>query len=292
MSVFEHRVAAVTGAGSGIGRALALGLARRGARLAVSDVDEVGLAETVRLARGLGAEPHHARVDVTDRAAVHRYADDVAVHFGAVHQVYNNAGIGFARTVLESEFSDYERVFAVNLWGVIHGTKAFLPHVIASGDGHVVNISSLNGYMAQGALSHYCATKYAVRAFSEALRIEMLAEGRPVRVTVVHPGGVRTNIVANALAQARALDLPITADDEAHARLMNEKILRMPPDTAADVILKGVQRDRPRVLVGNDAKVIDLVVRAFPGAYPRVLAATMRRLMPAAPADREPAPPR
>jgi NAD(P)-dependent dehydrogenase (short-subunit alcohol dehydrogenase family) len=166
MSAFAGRVAVVTGAGSGIGRALALGLARRGARLALCDVDEAGLAETARAAGALGAEVHTARVDVGLRGAVHAYADAVASRFGAVNQVYNNAGIAFSRPVLDSEYADYERVFAVNLWGVIHGTKAFLPHLIASGDGHVTNISSLNGYMAQADMSHYCTTKFAVRGFT------------------------------------------------------------------------------------------------------------------------------
>jgi len=282
VSSFQHRVATVTGAGSGIGRALAVGLARRGARLALSDVDEAGLAETSRLARDAGAEVHDAPLDVADRAAVHAYADEVAARFGRVNQVYNNAGIAFARSVLESEYADYERILSVNLWGVIHGTKAFLPHLLASGDGHVINISSLNGYMAQGDLSHYCAAKFAVRAFTEALRIEMLAERRRVRVTVVHPGGVRTSIASNALAQARELGLPVTAADEAKVRLYNEKILRMTPDAAADVILRGVERDRARVIVGNDARAIDLLVRALPASYPRALAAAMRRFTPRA----------
>jgi NAD(P)-dependent dehydrogenase (short-subunit alcohol dehydrogenase family) len=281
VSAFAGRVAAVTGAGSGIGRALAVGLSRRGARLALSDIDETGLTETSRLARELGAEVHRARVDVADRAAVHAYADEVAAHFGGVDQIYNNAGIAFARSVLESEYADYERVLAVNLWGVIHGTKAFLPHLIASGDGHVVNISSLNGYMAQGALSHYCAAKFAVRAFTETLRIEMLAERVPVRVTVVHPGGVRTSIASNALAHARELGLPITPADEGRVRLYNEKVLRMRPERAAEIILRGVERNRARVLVGNDARVIDILVRALPSSYVRPMAAAMRRFMPA-----------
>ncbi len=280
MSGFQNRVAAVTGAGSGIGRALALGLARRGARLALSDVDEGGLAETARAVARVGAQVHTARLDVGDREAVHAYADAVAAHFGAVNQVYNNAGIAFSRPVLDSEYADYERVFAVNLWGVIHGTKAFLPHLIASGEGHVTNISSLNGYMAQGDMSHYCATKFAVRGFTETLRIEMLEAGHPVRVTVVHPGGVRTSIATNALNEARRLGLEVTATDVERERTYNEKLLKMPPEVAAETILEGVARDRARVLVGNDARVVDLIVRALPSGYPRVLAAATKRLLP------------
>ena len=268
----------VTGAGSGIGRALALALARRGARLALSDIDVAGLAETTRQARELGVEVFGERIDVGQRDAVLAHADAVAAHFGAVHQVYNNAGIAFSRTVLESEYADYERVLAVNLWGVIHGTKAFLPLLIASGEGHVINISSLNGYMAQGQLSHYCASKFAVRGFTEALRIEMLAAGHPVRVTCVHPGGIKTNIATNALARARAAGLPVTAADEARQRTYNEKLLRMDAGVAATTILRGVERDSPRVLVGNDARAVDVIVRAFPALYQRAVVALGRRL--------------
>ncbi len=276
MSGFEGRVAAVTGAGSGIGRALAVALARRGAKLALSDVDEAGLAETARLAQG--AEVHQARLDVADRTAFEAYAAEVAAHYGRVNQVYNNAGIAFSRTVLESEWSDYERVLGVNLWGVIHGTKAFLGHLIASGDGHVVNISSLNGFMAQGEMSHYVSSKFAVRGFTETLRMEMLAEGHPVRVTSVHPGGVKTNIADKALEAARDLGMEVTAEHEQRRRVYNEKLLRMSPDEAAEIILRGVERNRPRVLVGNDARLVDLMVRAFPAGYVRAVLASTKRL--------------
>ncbi len=276
MSGIQGRVAAVTGAGSGIGRALAVALARRGAKLALSDVDEAGLAETARLAQG--AEVHQARLDVADRTAFEAYAAEVAAHYGRVNQVYNNAGIAFSRTVLESEWSDYERVLGVNLWGVIHGTKAFLGHLIASGDGHVVNISSLNGFMAQGEMSHYVSSKFAVRGFTETLRMEMLAEGHPVRVTSVHPGGVKTNIADKALEAARDLGMEVTAEHEQRRRVYNEKLLRMSPDEAAEIILRGVERNRPRVLVGNDARLVDLMVRAFPAGYVRAVLASTKRL--------------
>ena len=278
MQRLSGKRAIITGAASGIGRALALGLARRGARVAISDVDEPGLAETAAAVQSLGAEVHVQRVDVGDRDAVVAWADAVAGHFGAAHQVYNNAGIAFSLTVLESEWSDYERVLRVNLWGVVHGTKAFLPHAIASGDGHVVNVSSLNGFLAQAEMSHYCASKFAVRGFTEALRVEMLAAGHRVGVTSVHPGGIRTNIADNALAAARALGMEVTADHEARRRLYNEKLLRMDPDVAADTMIRGVEAGRGRVLVGTDAKVVDALVRALPALYPRGLVALDRRL--------------
>ncbi|HUR85947.1 MAG TPA: SDR family NAD(P)-dependent oxidoreductase [Solirubrobacteraceae bacterium] len=279
MSGFPGRVAVVTGAGSGIGRGLALGLARRGARLAICDIDEAGLAETAARAEQFGAKVLTARVDVSDAGAVAGFADEVVARFGVVNQVYNNAGIAFNKTILDSDLEQYERVLGVNLWGVIHGTKAFLPHLIASGEGHVVNISSLNGFMAQSEMSHYCASKFAVRGFTETLRAEMTDARHPVSVTCVHPGGVRTEIATNALELMREGGLPITAADEARRRVYNEKLLRMSPDRAADIILEAVARDRPRVLVGSDAKGVDLGVRAFPALYPRVAATVMKVIL-------------
>ena len=269
------KVAAVTGAGSGIGRALAVELSGRGARVSACDVDGAGLAETAALCRG---EVHTAVVDVTDRDVVHAYAAQVADRFGVVHQVYNNAGVAFSRSVLESEWSDYERVLAVNLNGVIHGTQAFLPHLVASGDGHVVNISSLNGYFAQPNMSHYCTSKFAVRGFTETLRAEMLLDGRPVRVSVVHPGGVATNISDNALALARKAGLEITAAHEARTRTYREKLLRMEPRRAARIIVDGVEKGRARIRVGSDAVLLDRVVRLAPVAANRLAVSLEQRL--------------
>lgn len=279
MSSVQGKVAVVTGAGSGIGRQLAVELARRGARLAVSDVDEAGLAATAARAEALGAQVHRARLDVTDRAAVTGYADVVAGHFGVVHQVYNNAGVAGGAPVLDSDWADYDRILGVNLFGVLHGTKAFLPHLVASGDGHVVNVSSLNGIMAQASINAYSASKFAVRGFTEALRAEMLLAGHPVQVTVVHPGGVRTNIATAALEHARTQGA-VTPADEARMRVYNEKLLRMPAEQAARIVVDGVEAGKPRVLVGNDAKAVDLLVRLFPATYPRIAARLQRRASP------------
>lgn len=276
MSSVSGKVAAVTGAGSGIGRALALKLARRGARLAVSDVDDAGLEETVGLVRATGAEVAGEHLDVADRDAVVAWADAVVARFGVAHQVYNNAGIALHRRVLDSDWADYERVLGVNLWGVVHGTKAFLPHLLASGDGHVVNVSSLNGYLAQDGMSHYCTSKFAVRGFTETLRIEL--QGTGVGVTVVHPGGVRTRIADSALAASERLGLPVTDDDRRRTRTYNEKLLRMDPAQAARTVVDGVEAGRPRVLVGNDARAVDLLVRLLPASYPRVTRLLERRI--------------
>ena len=277
MSTFSGKVAVVTGAGSGIGRALALGLAGRGARLALSDVDEAGLAATAELLAG--TEVHTQRLDVSDREAWAPYADAVLERFGVAHQLYNNAGIAYSRSVLDSDLDSYDRVLGINLFGVIHGTKAFLPHLIASGAGHVVNVSSLNGIMAQADMSHYCTAKFGVRGFTETLRAEMQASGAPVGVTVVHPGGIKTSISVNALEGARARGEAVTEADEARNRLYQEKLLKMDPDAAARVILDGVAKDRLRVLVGNDAKALDLVFRLAPAHAGRLVAAASKRLL-------------
>ncbi len=279
MSAVTGKVCVVTGAGSGIGRELALGLARRGAKLALSDVNEAGLAETAAQARALGAEVHTARVDVSDRDAMEAYSSAVVGEFGVVHQVYNNAGIAHSSTVLESEYADYERVLGINLWGVIHGTKAFLPHIVASGDGHVINVSSLNGYLAQPEMSHYCTSKFAVRGFTETLRAEMVAGGHRVGVTVVHPGGIKTAIADNALEHARTTGMPVTAEHEERNRIYNEKLLKMPASEAAETIVKGVEAGKPRVLVGNDAKLVDAIVRLLPARHQPLFAAVQKRLV-------------
>jgi NAD(P)-dependent dehydrogenase (short-subunit alcohol dehydrogenase family) len=271
MTAVQGKVCAVTGAGSGIGRALAIELGRRGARgLALADVDETGLAETRARLGAHGAEVELQRLDVSERAAVEAWAEATIRRFGVVHQIYNNAGIASGHSVLDSGYPELERVIGVNLWGVIHGTKAFLPHLIASGDGHVINVSSLNGYFAQPTLSAYVTTKFGVRGFTETLRGEMLAAGAPVAVSVVHPGGVKTRIASSAMRTAQELGIEVTEEDRARERLYNEKLLTLAPERAASIILDGVERGRPRIRVGNDAVLIDLLVRLAPAAAPRL----------------------
>src|SRR6201993_2713496 len=195
MEGFAGKVAAVTGAGSGIGQALAVELARSGAKVAISDVDTEGLAQTEERLKAIGAQVKADRLNVTEREAFLAYADAVAEHFGKVNQIYNNAGIAFTGDVEVSQFKDIERVMDVDFWGVVNGTKAFLPHLIASGDGHVINVSSAFGLYAVPYQAAYSAAKFAVRAFTQALHMEMSLAGHPVKVTTVYPGGVDTAFV-------------------------------------------------------------------------------------------------
>jgi NAD(P)-dependent dehydrogenase (short-subunit alcohol dehydrogenase family) len=273
MSKVNGKVCVVTGAGSGIGRELALELGRRGARaIAISDVNDGGLAETARLLaeQAPNSSVQQQHLDVADRGAFIAYAEAVAGEFGVVHQIYNNAGIASGKTVRDANFEIYDKVIGINLFGVIHGTKVFLPHLIASGDGHVTNISSLNGFMAQDELSAYCTTKFGVRGFTETLRIEMLRDKLPVKVTVVHPGGVKTNIATAGLEHAQELGYEVTDHERRRVQAYNDKLLRMPAAVAAKIILDGVENDKPRVLVGNDAKFVDKIVRLAPASYPRL----------------------
>src|SRR5580698_8354480 len=200
MEGFAGKVAAVTGAGSGIGRALALELGRSGASLAISDVDAEGLAQTEEQLKVIGAPVRSDRLDVTEREAFQVYADHISEHYGKVNQIYNNAGIAYSGDVDVSQFKDIERVMDVDFWGVVNGTKAFLPHLSASGDGHVVNISSLFGIFSVPGQAAYNSAKFAVRGFTEALRQEMMHSGQPVAVTTVHPGGIKTGIARNGTA--------------------------------------------------------------------------------------------
>ncbi|MFC7486014.1 SDR family NAD(P)-dependent oxidoreductase [Knoellia sp. CPCC 206453] len=271
---FHDKVVVITGAGSGIGRSLAVATARDGALLALSDINEEGLAETADLARRAGApDVHTARLDVADRAAFRDYAATVAEHFGRVNVVINNAGVAVAGNFEEIEYADFDWIVGINFWGVVHGTKEFLPHLIASGDGHIVNLSSLFGLLSIPGQSAYNATKYAVRGFSESLRQEMLIGKHNVRVTVVHPGGIKTEIARNARVCA-------SEDKEATAKFF-DKIATMGPDRAAKVILRGVTRNRPRVLVGLDAHALHTFAKFSGARYQDVVAASSKRILPA-----------
>lgn len=266
------KVVAITGAGSGIGRALAQLAAERGAKLALSDWDKVGLDETVELL-GSKVEVASAQVDVADRAAVAAWAADVVAHFGTVNMIVNNAGVSVAGDFLEMSYEDFDWITGINFVGVVNGTKEFLPHLIASGDGYLVNISSLFGLISMPGNSAYNATKYAVRGLTEAIREEMLVAKHPVGVTCVHPGGIKTGIARNG---RKTESLDATALD----KIFDEKLARMTPDKAAKIILDGALAHKPRVLVGLDAHIIHQFGRIVGARYQDVFAAASKRVMP------------
>ncbi|HYI62351.1 MAG TPA: SDR family oxidoreductase [Acidimicrobiales bacterium] len=274
MKHFDDRVAAVTGAASGIGRALALDLARRGAHLALSDVDEAGLAETADRAQARGVTVTTAAVDVADRDAVHAWADDVVEGHGRVNLVVNNAGVALGATVEAMPYEDIEWLMGVNFWGVVHGTKAFLPHLKASGEGHVVNVSSVFGLIGIPSQSAYNAAKFAVRGFTEALRLELDMARCGVSATTVHPGGIRTNIARNARMHASLVDI---GSDPEQARQDFEKLFITSPEKAARVIVRAVQLDKRRAMIGPDGHAIDVLARLPPTVYQRLIGLGARR---------------
>ncbi|WP_203299057.1 SDR family NAD(P)-dependent oxidoreductase [Marinobacter sediminum] len=257
MKDLTNKVAVITGAGSGIGRALAKALAARGCRLALSDVNETGLAET--MAELKDAEVRSYRLDVSDRDAIYAHAESVAADFGQVNLVINNAGVALSASIREMTDEDFKWVMDIDFWGVAHGTRAFLPHLIASGDGHVVNISSVFGLIGVPKQSAYNAAKFAVRGFTEALRQEMKLEEQPVAVSCVHPGGIRTNI-ANAARMGKS-------ENAAAQRKGFDKMAMTTPEKAAAIIVKGILKDESRILVGPDAWGIEAINRLLGAAY-------------------------
>jgi short-subunit dehydrogenase len=269
------KVAAVTGAGSGIGRALAAVLARRGCALALSDVDEVGLAETA--ARISGVKVTTRRVDVAQRDQVFAWAAAVVAEHGRVNLVVNNAGIAHGTTAGDASPRDFERIVNVNFWGVVHGTQAFLPHLRAAGEGHIVNISSVFGLIGVPSQSTYNATKFAVRGYTEALRQELDLEGAPVSATCVHPGGIKTNIARASKTDDSLRRLGVRDPDGSKTEF--EHLFRTSPEDAAETIVRGVERNARRVLIGIDARAIDLMQRLMPTGYQRLVTALWRRTL-------------
>ena len=269
MRSVRDKVVAITGAGGGIGRELAVHAAEQGALLAVSDWDADALAGTVERVKGVGAQVRSDVVDVSDRAAMGRWARDVTGQFGGVDMLVNNAGVTLTGDLEHMSYDDLDWIVGINLHGVINGTKEFLPHLIASGDGALVNLSSLFGLVSMPGQSAYNATKYAVRGFTEAVRQEMLVNRHPVTVTCVHPGGIQTGISRNGrkVAGVNAVELD---------RYFDEKLARMPADKAARIILAGAVSGKARLLVGIDAHLVHHLGKLAGSRYQDVVARLAR----------------
>lgn len=269
MKHLKDRVAVVTGAASGIGKALAEQLAEAGCRLAIADLNEQGLNEVAEQLRARGHDVITEKLDVADRDAVYTFADRVQNHFGEVHLVINNAGVALGATVEDMTYEDMEWLMGINFWGVVYGTKAFLPMLKKADQGHIVNISSVFGLIGVPTQSAYNAAKFAVRGFTEALRQELEIENSTVSCTCIHPGGIKTNIARSA----RMRDVSgFTGDkDQEEVVAEFEKMFRTTPDEAARTIIKGIKGNRRRVLIGSDAQVIDKMQRSMPTLYQRII---------------------
>jgi short-subunit dehydrogenase len=266
------KVVAVTGAASGIGRALALAFARERARLALADRNEEGLSETARLVAADGAVATTHALDVADETAVRAFADDVVREHETADVVVNNAGVSIVGTVAELQSDEIAWLMNINFWGVVYGTKAFLPVLVGRPEACIVNVSSLFGIWAPPAMSAYAASKFAVRGFTESLRGELA--GTNVHVMLVHPGGIRTSIATNSRI-ARAADV---AEAKKRSQAFHDRFLTRSPEAAASSIVTGIKKRRDRVLVGGDAARADLLVRLFPKSAPRWLNRRAERL--------------
>ncbi len=269
MKSFKNKVAAITGAGSGIGRALAVNLAKQGCDLALSDVNKNGLSETVNEARGQGVNVSYQLLDVAKRDDVYAWADQVVTEHGCVNLIFNNAGVALSGTVEALSIEDYEWIMDINFWGVLYGTKAFLPHLEASGDGHIINISSVFGLTSQPLMSGYNASKFAVRGFTESLRQDLEITGSSVSSTCVHPGGIKTNIARDARISDSVAEVTGSSLEATMAEY--EKLFIHTPDSAAKVILDGVKKNKRRVLIGADARVYDGLARIMPSGYQKLI---------------------
>lgn len=269
MKSFKNKVAAVTGAGSGIGQALAIALAKQGCHLALSDISEAGLDKTVELLTPYSVKVTTQKVDVAKRDEVATWAKAVVDEHGQVNLIFNNAGVAIGSTAEGVSYEDLEWLIGINFWGVVYGTKEFLPYLKQSGDGHIINISSMFGLTAQPTQSAYNASKFAVRGFTESLRQELDLQNAGVSATCVHPGGIRTNIAKaarmNNSIQSLGMD-PLKSQDAF------DKLLRTPADDAAQQILEAVRKDRRRLLIGADAKAVDVIQRILPQGYQKIFA--------------------
>jgi NAD(P)-dependent dehydrogenase (short-subunit alcohol dehydrogenase family) len=262
MKSLQDKVVVITGAASGIGRALALEAGKRGARLALSDWNEDGVAETLRMTGSRGLV---RKVDVRSEDQVNAFAADVARELGGANVVVNNAGVSVSDMVGTMKRTDFEWLMDINFWGVVRGTETFLPQLKSKDDAHVINISSVFGLIGVPSQSAYNASKFAVRGYTEALRQEL--DGTNIHVTCVHPGGVKTNIVRNGRNRTSTNGAPMDLEKMATEF---ERLARTTPEEASRIIWSGVLSDAPRVLVGGDAHLIDLVQRLFPTGYPKV----------------------
>ena len=278
MKSFNNQVAAITGAASGMGRSLALQLAREGCHLVLADRNEAALAQTLQLVRAHEGDrirvTTHA-VDVADRAAVYRWAEEAAAAHGKVNLIFNNAGVALSSTIEGMEDDELAWIMNINFWGVVHGTKAFLPLLKATGNGHIINTSSIFGIFAQPGMGAYNASKYAVRGYTEALRQELDLMDCGVSATCVHPGGIKTNIAKSSRVSPSMNGFLVR--DEQQGKAEFEKFFITSADKAAQVILDGVRKNKRRVLIGPDAHAADVMARVLPAAYQALVVREARR---------------
>src|SRR6202167_4140705 len=275
MTAIRGAAAAITGAASGIGRALALELAARGCDLALADRDEAGLATlAAEISRSYLQKVTVHRVDVGEPTQIADFAQAAIAAHPGLNIVVNNAGVALLGQFNEVEQAQMDWLMNINFWGVVHGTRAFLPHLATRREAHIVNVSSIFGIVAPPGQTAYAAAKFAVRGFSEALRHELQMAGSPVRLSVVHPGGIATNIARNSRTGTGMTDNARRA--QSIERL--DAVAQTTPKDAALRIIKGIEKNQPRILIGNDARFMDLVQRFRPATYWSVMARRIEKM--------------
>src|SRR5215213_3180513 len=278
MTAISGSAAAVTGAASGIGRALALELAARGCDLALADRNEAGLQQVAaEIVKASARKVSVHRVDVGEPAQIQEFAQAAIAAHPSLNIVINNAGVALLGSFNEVEQAQMEWLININFWGVVHGTRAFLPHLSQQRAAHIVNLSSIFGIIAPPGQTAYCAAKFAVRGFSESLRHELQMAASPVRLSVVHPGGVATNIARNSRSGAGVTDNARRAQSIERF----DTVARTTPAAAALRIITGIEKNQPRILIGNDARFMDLLQRFRPATYWPVLARRIEKSMQA-----------
>ena len=265
MKELRDKVAAITGAASGIGRALAMNLVDEGCHVAISDVDEEGLKETADMIGNRNIRVTTHIVDVADRDQVKRYAEETVEKHGGVHLLINNAGVVVTETLEDIRYEDFEWLMGINLWGVVYGCKEFLPYLKQHKEAHIVNISSVNGIFTNPNNGPYCTAKFAVRGFTETLFQEL--SGTQVKVSCVHPGGIKTGIARNARFY-NASDASLSKDEA--VAIFDHVMAKTTADKAAKIIISGIKKDKQRIMVGPDAYVLDWLKRLFPVGFQRL----------------------
>lgn len=266
------KVVVITGAGSGIGRALALRLAQEGCHLALSDIDAEGLKETERLVSTFKVNVSCHQVDVSNKDQMYAHADEVAETQGRVDIIINNAGVSVTDSVINVSYEDFEWLMGINFWGVVYGTKAFLPYLKKQSEGHIVNISSINGILPWPNHSPYCSSKFAVKGFTESLLQE--CDGTSIRVSCVHPGGIKTNIVRNS----RFRESANKKINKENLEKLFDKAAKTTAEKAADIIVRGIKNNKRRILVGTDALIMDWLTRLLPISCVRLIGFLIKKL--------------
>lgn len=273
MKNLKNKVAAITGAASGIGQATAIKLASEGCHVAIADLNDSGLEVTAEKIKKYGVNVSKHRLDVSDRKAVFCFAEDcIAIH-NRVSMIINNAGVSMTAKVSEMPIEDFEWLMNINFWGVVYGTKAFLPHFVEAGEGHIVNISSLFGLLGIPTQSAYNASKFAVRGFTESLRMELEMYKDAISATSVHPGGIKTNIIRNSKIVTQE---GIFNDKEKAVRVL-EKSFMTTPEQAASKIVQGIKKNKRRILIGMDATALDMMQRILPCSYQKIISENSKK---------------